>query len=103
MKSNLTRGTIGGMMPAGILWGMGPVARSAEPAASEAPKTVTETTYFKDVSAYFYGSLPFLKKGYKFLDSSLSLEPKEGTPSSLLVASPGTKDSDLLAEAKPIR
>ena len=101
MRSIQTRWTIGGMV-VGLLWGIAPVARSAEPSPSQ-PPTVTETTYIKDVSAYFYGSLPFLKKGYKFLDSSLSLEPKEGTTSSLLVASPGPKESDLLADAKPIR
>lgn len=103
MKSIRVRWAIRGMMGAGLLWGMGPVAaRSAEPTPSETPKTVTETIYFKDVSAYFYQSLPFLKKGYRFIDSSNSLEPKEGTPCSLLVAAPNTKEDDLLADAKPI-
>lgn len=102
MRSFQTRWTMGGMIAAGILWGMAPGSRSAAPATSESPKTVTETTYIKDVSAYFYRSLPFLKKGYQFLDSSLSLEPKEGTASSLLVARPGAKESDLLTGATPI-
>lgn len=63
---------------------------------------VSETRYFKDVSAYFYKTLPFLKKGFQFLDSSLSVGAQEGSVSSLLVDRVGNKEVNSLAGAQPV-
>lgn len=62
---------------------------------SEVPKVISETVFYKDMSAYFYGQLPFLKKGITFLDASKSLSAEEGALSSLVVQGPGKpKESD---------
>lgn len=99
MKSIGMKQVWGALLVAGV---MGGGSVSAGPSTG-APKTVTETRYFKDVSAYFYNVLPFLKKGFQFLDSSSSAGMKEGSVSSLLVHRPGIKDSNSLADAKPVK
>jgi hypothetical protein len=49
------------------------------------------------MSAYFYGQLPFMKKGIKFLDASKEITPSEGAVSSLVVQGPGeAKDSNAI-------
>ncbi|MBK8871054.1 MAG: hypothetical protein KBD85_03020 [Elusimicrobia bacterium] len=75
----------------GLLWGAGWVwtgVAGAKEAVEEVPKVISETVFYKDMSAYFYGQLPFLKKGIKFLDLSKELTPGEGAVSSLVVQGP---------------
>lgn len=76
---------------AGAVW-VCPGVAGAKEAEQEAPKVISETVFFKDMSAYFYGQLPFLKKGIKFLDSSKTLTAEEGTQSSLVVQGHGDTD-----------
>ncbi len=95
----IARRVWGGLFVAGLIGGGSVLAAPS----AEAPKMVSETRYFKDVSAYFYNVLPFLKKGFQFLDSSSSVGTEEGRVSSLLVNRTGNKDSNSLADAKPVK
>jgi hypothetical protein len=83
-----------------VLWGAAwvcPGVAQAKEAAEESPKVISETVFYKDMSAYFYGQLPFMKKGIKFLDASKEITPSEGAVSSLVVQGPGeAKDSNTI-------
>lgn len=59
--------------------------KAKSPVISQAPKIVSETRYFKDVSPYFYERVPFLLKGLQFIDSSTSQGNEEGANVSLLI------------------
>jgi hypothetical protein len=88
-----------------LLWGPGwvcPRVAGGKEATNEAPKIISETVYFKDMSAYFYGQLPFLRKGVKFLDSSTALTPQEGAERSLIVQGPGAS-TDPNTVGTPVR
>lgn len=103
MKTTIrTRRIIGGLIAAGSIVGAAGRSAQAAPAASEPPKIVSETTYYKDVSAYFYKVVPFLKPGLQFLDSSTALENNEGKTSSLLVGRADNKSANAVGEAKAI-
>jgi hypothetical protein len=69
---------------------------------ADSPRSVSETTFFKDMSTYFYQTLPFFKKGLRFLDSSQSLEYKEGTVNSLVVESGDKKEPNDPVQGQPI-
>ncbi|MBK8870606.1 MAG: hypothetical protein IPN19_06055 [Elusimicrobia bacterium] len=80
----------------GAAWVCPGVAQAKE-AAEEAPKVISETVFYKDMSVFFYGQLPFMKKGIKFLDASKEITPSEGAISSLVVQGPGeAKDSNTI-------
>lgn len=82
-------------MVAGAVWVCPVGAVTKKEAGQDEPKVISETVFYKDMSAYFYGQLPFLKKGIKFLDASKSLSAEEGALSSLAVQGPGdSKESN---------
>ncbi|MBL8024414.1 MAG: hypothetical protein JNK54_09070 [Elusimicrobia bacterium] len=74
-----------GFMAVCLLAGGAVSAKTKDAEKLTNPPIVSETVFFKDVSGYFYGQLPFLKKGYRFLDASSSVGFKEGAVSSLKV------------------
>lgn len=96
---NSRAGWIRAGLSAFVLFGWG----GAVSIGADAPKTISETRYYKDVSAYFYKTLPFLKKGFRFLDGSLSAVAKEGSVSSLLIDRADGPPSPDLSAAQPVR
>lgn len=105
MNTQRTLRAITGCFVIGLLWGGSVSAEPKGKAPTDERNIVSETLYIKDVSGYFYGQLPFLKEGFRFLDSSPSVSVKEGVASSLLVepATAKKKEGPLsMEDAKPI-
>jgi hypothetical protein len=104
MNTQRTLRAITGCFVIGLLWGGSVSAKPKGKAPTDERKIISETVYLKDVSGFFYGQFPFLKKGFRFLDSSPSVGIKEGMVSSLLVEPAKSKADPVSTEnAKPIK